>query len=74
MSVEGATDILGNKRPSYLDYVDLWRHMMDPTLMKVSRLSRLCSVLGCMFIFLWALYEKICHGLEVVFFFCLLRV
>lgn len=29
------TDVLGNKRPSYLDYLSLWEHIMDPTKLKV---------------------------------------
>ncbi len=28
------TDILGNRRPSYKDYVDLWIHILDPTKLK----------------------------------------
>ena len=31
-----STDILGNKRASYRDYVDLWRHLVDPTKLKAS--------------------------------------
>ncbi len=30
------SDILGKKKASYLDYVDLWRSIMDPTKLKVS--------------------------------------
>lgn len=37
VSVEGGGgDLLGGKRASYQDYVDLWMHLMDPTLLKVS--------------------------------------
>ena len=34
VSVE-STDVLGNKRASYRDYVGLWRHLVDPTKLKV---------------------------------------
>ena len=37
VSVEGGGgDILGGRRASYQDYVDLWMHLMDPTHLKVS--------------------------------------
>ena len=29
------TDVLGQTRPSYHDYVQLWMEMMDPTKLKV---------------------------------------
>lgn len=29
------TDILGQKKASYLDYVELWKSIMDPTKLKV---------------------------------------
>ena len=36
VSVEGGGgDLLGGKRTSYQDYVDLWVHLMDPTQLKV---------------------------------------
>ena len=35
VSVE-STDVLGNKRASYRDYIELWRHLVDPTKLKVS--------------------------------------
>ena len=35
VSVE-STDVLGNKRASYRDYVELWRHLVDPTKLKAS--------------------------------------
>ena len=37
VSVEGGGgDILGGKKASYRDYVDLWMHLMDPTHLKVT--------------------------------------
>ena len=36
VSVEGG-DVLGNKRASYRDYVDLWKHLVDPTKLRVSK-------------------------------------
>ena len=33
-----STDVLGNKRASYRDYVELWKHLVDPTKLKVSAL------------------------------------
>ena len=37
VSVEGGGgDILGGKKASYRDYVDLWMHLMDPTHLRVS--------------------------------------
>lgn len=33
--VEGDTDMLGRKKASYLDYVELWRSIIDPTHLKV---------------------------------------
>ena len=33
-----STDVLGNKRASYRDYVELWKHLVDPTKLKVSSL------------------------------------
>lgn len=38
VSVEGS-DVLGNKRASYRDYVDLWKHLVDPTKLRVSKLK-----------------------------------
>ena len=35
VALEGGGDILGSKRTSYQDYVDLWLHVMDPTKLKV---------------------------------------
>ena len=35
LHIEGDTDILGHKKASYLDYVELWRSLIDPTRLKV---------------------------------------
>ena len=38
-----STDVLGNKRASYQDYVELWRHLVDPTKLKVRPMRSLSA-------------------------------
>ena len=46
VSVEGGGgDILGGKKASYRDYVDLWMHLMDPTHLKVLYITLYHSIL-----------------------------
>ena len=35
------SDILGRKKASYLDYVELWKSVVDPTRLKVTRRTNL---------------------------------
>ena len=32
---EERMEVGGKKQPSYLDYIQLWRHIMDPSMLKV---------------------------------------
>ena len=49
-----STDVLGNKRASYMDYVELWRHLVDPTKLKAS----VVLVYIILFMSIYILYYK----------------